>query len=144
LTSQPLVLTMEVRKESHILEIPITAKAALLHALLVDGPGYGTELTERIETRTGGGVKLLQGSIYPALEKFVQADLVRSYSAANGGGRARVYYALTPRGKALAEEQQAMMLGLFSSKLTPKKQLAETKAANLAASMERRKAAHAA
>ena len=48
------------------MDTPITAKAALLQAL-IEGEGYGLELIERVRTRTHGRVKLHQGSIYPAL-----------------------------------------------------------------------------
>ncbi len=124
------------------MEIPITAKAALLQALLVDGPGYGTELAERIETRTKGSVKLLQGSIYPALEKFLDEKLVESYtSEPPNGGRERVYYKLTRHGEAMASEQQEMMLSLFSRSVTNAKALAVVRAANLEAGGKRREAA---
>ena len=125
------------------MEIPITAKAALLQALLVDGPGYGTELTERIETRTNGVVKLLQGSIYPALDKFLEAKIVKTYTAEAAGGRARVYYELTAKGKKMAEIQQAMMLTLFNAIPTDAAALAATRAANVQLSMKHRKAVKA-
>ena len=130
------------------MEVPVTAKAALLQVLL-EGPGYGTELAERVQARTGGKVILLQGSIYPALEKFEHDKIVKSYvikkpkkSAKKGkaspaketvpyapgvdveaevpevkrlGGRPRVYYALTEKGIALAEEHKKIFLGLVTA-----------------------------
>jgi PadR family transcriptional regulator PadR len=103
------------------MEVPVTAKAALLQVLL-EGPGYGTELAERVDARTKGEVKLLQGSIYPALGKFEVEGLVKHYTSQEGGGRAKIYYQLTKEGKALAEKQRATLLGLC--KPAPKRRAA--------------------
>lgn len=102
------------------MDSPVTAQCALLQVLL-EGPGYGTELAERVSERTKEGVKLLQGSIYPALGKFQDKKLVKSYSSSEGSGRPRVYYALTEKGRALAKEQRAILVGLVSPSGKPKK-----------------------
>lgn len=101
------------------MDVPITAKAALLQVLL-DGPGYGIELAERISTRTNEAVTLLQGSLYPALKSLEEAQLVTSYEAEqpkerNGGTRMRAHYKLTAAGKKLAQAHRTAMLGLVGA-----------------------------
>lgn len=85
-------------------DIPVTARAALLQALL-DGPGYGLELTERIAARTNGRVALRDGSVYPALRAMEREGLLRSWESAplpDRGGRPRRYYELTAEGRRAA------------------------------------------
>lgn len=98
------------------MDVPVTAKAALLQVLL-DGPGYGFELAERISQRTNGAITLLQGSLYPALHSMEKEGLAASYEAQQpeergGGKRMRAHYKLTAAGKKLANEQRAVILGL--------------------------------
>jgi DNA-binding PadR family transcriptional regulator len=50
---------------------------ALLSAL-VDGPGHGYELIQRLEDRTGGRWKPSPGSVYPTLQLLEETGLVRS------------------------------------------------------------------
>lgn len=114
------------------MEAPVTAKAALFQVLL-EGPGYGTELANRVKDRTGERIKLLQGSLYPALRKFEADGLVETFAVdANGqpvepppeqpkkrgkGKKTtrppRIYYRLTEAGTAEALEQRDMLIKLI-------------------------------
>ena len=101
------------------METPITAKAALLQALL-EGPGYPAELVTRVEDRTNGQVKLGQGSVYPALKKFVEEGLVETYKArvpTDPSEQPHDFYSLTADGKKLAQTQRKTLVGL----VTPRK-----------------------
>src|SRR5512143_2993868 len=92
---------------------PLTTRAALLQALFA-GPGYGLELIERIAARTGGRVRLGQGSVYPALRDLEAAGLVRSWTTrqgAKGAGRPRVYYELTVAGVGAASAVRDAVAG---------------------------------
>ena len=98
------------------MDVPVTAKAALLQVLL-DGAGYGFELADRISKRTNGAIALLQGSLYPALHSMEKEGLVASFEAQQpeergGGKRMRSHYKLTAEGKKLANQQRAVILGL--------------------------------
>ena len=98
------------------MDVPVTAKAALLQVLL-DGPGYGFELADRISKRTNGAITLLQGSLYPALHSMEKEGLVASFEAQQpeergGGKRLRSHYKLTADGKKLANQQRTVILGL--------------------------------
>lgn len=98
------------------MDAAITAKAALMQAL-THGQGYGMELIERVKEASGGGLVLLQGSVYPALRELESAGLVRSFDAESahprGGGRPRRYFALTPEGLRVAEAQRRTVAGVF-------------------------------
>ncbi len=97
------------------MDVPVTAKAALLHAL-VDGDGYGLELIERLKARTRGKLEFRQGSIYPALRDLEREKLVTSYetaAAAERGGRPRIYYRITALGRRAVREQRDVLQGLL-------------------------------
>jgi PadR family transcriptional regulator PadR len=97
------------------MESPISAKAALLQAL-IRGEGYGLDLIERVKERTHGKVALGQGSAYPALRELEREGLVKSWEAdptPERGGRPRVYYKLTAAGQRAAMNHQEVVAGLF-------------------------------
>lgn len=56
----------------------LTVKATLLQALL-EGPCYGQQLIALVHDRTGGRVRLGEGSLYPALRALEREGLVRSW-----------------------------------------------------------------
>ena len=56
------------------MDTPITAKAAILQAL-IEGESYGLELIDLIAKRTKGKIKLGQGSVYPALSELIRSPL---------------------------------------------------------------------
>jgi PadR family transcriptional regulator PadR len=96
---------------------PLTTKAALLQALFA-GPGYGLELIERVAERTGGRVRLGQGSVYPALRDLEAAGLVRSWTGrrgVRGAGRPRVYYELTVAGVGAASAVRETVTGFVDA-----------------------------
>jgi PadR family transcriptional regulator PadR len=97
------------------MDVPVTARAALLHAL-VEGDGYGLELIERLRERTRGRLSLGQGSIYPALRDLEREKLVSSYegdATPERGGRPRIYYKITALGRRSVREQRAVLQGLL-------------------------------
>ncbi len=101
------------------MESPVTAKAALLQAL-ISGPGYGLDLIERVKKQTKGAVELGQGSVYPALRDLEHDGLLESYEGEappERGGRPRRYYKLTALGAKAATAQQEVVFGLFGATL---------------------------
>ena len=93
----------------------MNAGAALLQAL-TEGPSYGLELIERVERRTSGGLRLLHGSVYPALRSLERGGLVRSFrgeTVPETAGRPRRYYELTAKGEEAAVGQRKLVSGLF-------------------------------
>ena len=97
------------------MDAPITAKAALLQAL-VSGPGFGLDLIARVKERTRGGLELGQGSVYPALRDMEREGFVRSWdgeSLPERGGRPRRYYELTAAGRRVAVGNAEVVSDLF-------------------------------
>jgi PadR family transcriptional regulator len=96
-----------------VVDTPISAKAALLQVL--DTPGYGLELVERVRRETGGLVNLQLGSVYPALRALERGKLLRTYSGprAAGAGRPRRYYELTAPGAAARTAQREALTTFF-------------------------------
>lgn len=93
----------------------IDPRTALLQSLTF-GDGYGLELIKRLKERTAGKVVLGQGSTYPALRSLEREGLAESYEGeplAERGGRPRVYYRLTEKGRRAAAECRKAILGLL-------------------------------
>lgn len=94
------------------METLLSAKAALLQALVV--PGYGLDLIDRIRRGSGGLVDLRPGSVYPALRALEREGLVVvRRQGAEGRGRPRRYYELTLTGVQVAMTQRTALLGLL-------------------------------
>jgi PadR family transcriptional regulator PadR len=98
------------------MESPVSAKAALLQAL-IKGEGYGLDLIDRVKDRTKGRIVLGQGSVYPALRDLEQEGLVKSYESEplpERGGRPRRYYKLTAAGQRAAVGDSEAVAALFA------------------------------
>jgi PadR family transcriptional regulator PadR len=95
------------------METPLSAKAALLQALVI--PGYGLELVERVRRSSSGHIRLRLGSVYPALRALEEQGLVRSRlrPRPQGAGRPRRYYDLTPRGRTASRTQREALAAFF-------------------------------
>jgi PadR family transcriptional regulator PadR len=95
------------------MRVRVNGRTALLQALL-QGPGYGLALIERIEARSAGRIRLRQGVVYPALAGLERERLVRGWNAPlASGGRPRRYFELTPKGIATAEREREALAGLL-------------------------------
>jgi PadR family transcriptional regulator PadR len=63
----------------------------LLLAVLVDDPGHGYALGQRLAARSGGELAVPEGSLYPALQRLERRGLVTSAWATVDSRRRRVY-----------------------------------------------------
>ncbi len=72
----------------------------LLLALLAEGDKYGYEVSQEISQRSGGQVKVIEGSLYPVLYKLLDAGHVTDRKVKVGRRLTRVYYHLEPSGLA--------------------------------------------
>jgi PadR family transcriptional regulator PadR len=91
-------------------------KVALLQAL-ISGESYGLEIIERVQTATGGRVRLLQGRVYPALRELENDGLVESRNGEplpERGGRPRRYYRITAEGRRVAREDARAIAALLN------------------------------
>jgi DNA-binding PadR family transcriptional regulator len=83
----------------------------VLHILLAltDGPRHGYAIKQEAELRSHGRVRLKPGTLYEAIQRLLDTNLVREKTCrsdpANGQEAQRRYYELTARGRrVLAEE----------------------------------------
>lgn len=70
---------------------------AVLH-LLGGGEAYGYEISSAITARTGGGLEITDGTLYPVLYRLEKAGYVTVRWETEGRGVPRKYYRLTPAG----------------------------------------------
>jgi len=76
----------------------------LLMSVLSRGPGHGYEVITRLRERSDGAFELPEGTVYPALHRLEEADLLASAWDVVAGRRRRIYR-LTPAGAAALAEQ---------------------------------------
>jgi PadR family transcriptional regulator, regulatory protein PadR len=65
---------------------------------LLDGPLHGYVIIRRVEALSQGAVRLAAGSLYAVLDRITEAGMVEVVGEDIVNGRARRYYALTPKG----------------------------------------------
>jgi DNA-binding PadR family transcriptional regulator len=92
---------------------------AILHILLAltSGPRHGYAIKQEAEERSGGTVRLGPGTLYEAIQRLLDARLVREADGeadpANGQQAQRRYYELTPQGRRLLREEIAQLARLL-------------------------------
>jgi DNA-binding PadR family transcriptional regulator len=89
------------------------ARSAFLVLLaLADGPGHGLGIIDRVESATGGTVKLGPGTLYGTLQHLCRSGLIRETAAPpgpNDDDPRRRYYRLAAKGeKALKAEAERL------------------------------------
>lgn len=74
-----------------------------------DEPLHGYAIVKRAEELSGGRVRLMAGTLYAALDRLTNEEMVRVADDSVVNGRARRTYELTDRGlSALREEAERM------------------------------------
>jgi DNA-binding PadR family transcriptional regulator len=84
---------------------------SLLLAALLAGPAHGYELMDRLEARTGGRWRPSPGSVYPQLQLFEDAGLIRGRDADG-----RRIFELTEAGRSQADEDRLRDLSAYASR----------------------------
>jgi DNA-binding PadR family transcriptional regulator len=100
----------------------------VIHILLAlaDGALHGYAIKQSVEERTGGTIRLGPGTLYEAIQRLQDEDLVeevanRAAEAVNGQQAQRRYYALTPRGwDVLRDELRRLDAVLAQARANPK------------------------
>ncbi|MGC5284667.1 PadR family transcriptional regulator [Micromonospora sp. DT231] len=78
-------------------------------AALQDEPLHGYAIVKRAEELSAGRVRLMAGTLYAALDRLTNEEMVRVAEESVVNGRARRTYELTDRGaSALREEAERM------------------------------------
>jgi len=96
-------------RSSPKLESPIRLTPAFFHILLavVSDASHGYAIMRAVQERTGGAVKLGPGSLYWAIKRLVDADLLKEVPAPSSGAEheRRRYYALTTFGRDVLKQE---------------------------------------
>ena len=72
---------------------------ALLLSLISRQPMYGYQIIKELERRSGGGFKLKEGTLYPALHRLEKARLLQGKWERLPRGQERRYYRITAEGQ---------------------------------------------
>lgn len=75
-------------------------------ALLEHRPRHGYELSDLIETQSGGAVRFTVTSLYPLLYRLERRGWIQGRWVEKAGQRRRRYYRITPAGRQVLAEQR--------------------------------------
>jgi DNA-binding PadR family transcriptional regulator len=78
-------------------------------AALLDGPLHGYGVIKRSGELSGGRVRLAVGTLYGALDRLVERELITVDREETVDGRARRYYRITDQGQHAVTEEAARM-----------------------------------
>src|ERR1044072_6480426 len=97
--------------------LPLTPVAFEILLALADGERHGYSILQEVETRSGGAVSLHAGTLYRALARLLESELIEELDSPdpeNDDGRRR-YYRLTSRGIAVARAESGRLEGQLAA-----------------------------
>ena len=71
----------------------------LLLAAVRGEPAHGYAIAERLRSRSDGAFDLPEGTLYPALHRLEDQDLIASFWGTSENNRRAKYYRITPGGR---------------------------------------------
>ncbi|MBQ3274566.1 MAG: PadR family transcriptional regulator [Christensenellaceae bacterium] len=77
----------------------------IILARLLEGDSYGYQINKEIMDKTGGAFELKEATLYTVFRRLEQSGMIRSYWGEGTGARRR-YYAITPLGRALYQQNR--------------------------------------
>ena len=98
--------------------LPLTPVAFEILLALADEERHGYSILQEVETRSGGAVSLHAGTLYRALARLLESDLIeelRHSPDPSSDDERRRYYRLTPRGIAVARAEAGRLEGQLSA-----------------------------
>lgn len=99
----------EMRRSKASVESPIRLTPAFFHILLavVNEASHGYAIMQAVQERTGGTVKLGPGSLYWAIKRLVEAELLKEVPAPSqeAADERRRYYVLTAFGREVLKRE---------------------------------------
>jgi DNA-binding PadR family transcriptional regulator len=96
--------------------LPLTPIAFEIVLALADGERHGYSILQEVETRSGGAVSLHAGTLYRALARLLESNLiVELESPVRGDDERRRYYRLTTRGIAVARAEVGRLEGQLAA-----------------------------
>jgi DNA-binding PadR family transcriptional regulator len=85
---------------------------------LADGERHGYSILQEVEQRSSGAVSLHAGTLYRALARLLESELIEELREApdpTHDDERRRYYRLTPRGIAVAKSEVARLEGQLAA-----------------------------
>ena len=98
--------------------LPLTPVAFEILLALADGERHGYGILQEVERRSNGAVSLHAGTLYRALARLLESELIEELSAApdpTNDDERRRYYRLTTRGIAVAKSEIARLEGQLAA-----------------------------
>ena len=98
--------------------LPLTPVAFEILLALADGERHGYSILQEVETRSGGALSLHAGTLYRALARLLESDLIEELDGSPGtsnGDERRRYYRLTARGIAVAKSEVGRLEGQLAA-----------------------------
>src|SRR5690242_4809282 len=84
--------------------LPLSPRAFYLLVALAQEDTHGYALSKRVETMSGGLVKITGGTLYPLIKQMLDDGWIAETTAAPGDPRRRAYR-ITPRGRRIAQAE---------------------------------------
>ena len=97
--------------------LPLTPVAFEIMLALADGERHGYSILQEVESRSGGAVSLHAGTLYRALARLLENDLIEELDSPDPkhDDERRRYYRLTARGIAVARSEMGRLEGQLSA-----------------------------
>ena len=98
--------------------LPLTPVAFEILLALADGERHGYSILQEVETRSGGAVSLHAGTLYRALARLLESQLIEELDGlpeTSNGDERRRYYRLTARGVAVAKSEVGRLEGQLAA-----------------------------
>ena len=98
--------------------LPLTPVAFEILLALADGERHGYSILQEVERRSGGAVSLHAGTLYRALARLLESELIEELNESPGktsGDERRRYYRLTSRGIAVARAEVGRLEGQLAA-----------------------------
>jgi DNA-binding PadR family transcriptional regulator len=89
--------------------LPLTAVAFEILLTLADGDAHGYHIMGAVEERTAGAIVLHPGTLYRALARLMDEELIEELPGADAADARRRLYSLTKFGRQVAEAETARL-----------------------------------
>lgn len=77
----------------------------LLLSIIKQHDTYGYEIIQKLKENSNDLYNMSQGTLYPALKRLEQKELISSYWGESETGMKRKFYSITANGKKILEEK---------------------------------------
>lgn len=99
--------------------LPLTPVAFEILLALADGERHGYSILQEVESRSEGAVSLHAGTLYRALARLLESELIEELDAPDpNDDERRRYYRLTSRGIAVARAEVGRLEGQLAAART--------------------------